>query len=67
MRCGHAVCAVSVWERSDHVTIDYDSPQQLVGTPQQVHEFICTRCIHVRQLSDLAADRSQGRICRECA
>jgi len=38
------------------VTIDYDSPQQLVGTPQQVHEFICTRCIHVRQLSDLAAD-----------
>ncbi|WP_155904184.1 DUF4193 family protein [Mycolicibacterium sp. CBMA 226] len=49
------------------MTIDYDSPQQLVGTPQQVYEFICTRCIHVRQLSDLAADRSQGRICRECA
>jgi len=49
------------------VTIDYDSPQQLVSAPQQVNEFICTRCIHVRQLSDLAADRSQGRVCRECA
>ncbi|MCX8558249.1 MULTISPECIES: DUF4193 family protein [Mycobacteriaceae] len=49
------------------MTIDYDSPQQLVRTPQQVNEFICTRCIHVRQLSELAADRSLGRICRECA
>ena len=66
-RCGHAVGAVSVLERSGHMTIDYDSPQQLVRTPQQVNEFICTRCIHVRQLSELAADRSLGRICRECA
>ncbi|WP_165606061.1 DUF4193 family protein [Mycolicibacterium mucogenicum] len=49
------------------MTIDYESPQQLAGTPQQVNEFICTRCIHVRDLSDLTADRSQERVCRECA
>jgi hypothetical protein len=49
------------------MTIDYDSPQQLVRMPQQVNEFICTRCILVRELSELAADRSQGRICRDCA
>ncbi|MGX9672846.1 DUF4193 family protein [Mycobacterium sp. HM-7] len=49
------------------MTIDYDSPHPLVRTPQQVNEFICTRCILVRELSDLAADRSQGRICRDCA
>jgi len=67
IRCGHAVCAVSVSERSGHMTIDYDSPHPLVRTPQQVNEFICTRCILVRELSDLAADRSQGRVCRDCA
>ncbi|WP_020100057.1 DUF4193 family protein [Mycobacterium sp. 360MFTsu5.1] len=60
------MCGV-VLERSDHVTIDYDSPQQLARTPQQVNEFICIRCIHVREFSELAADRSQGHVCRECA
>ncbi|MEN4447174.1 DUF4193 family protein [Mycobacterium sp. SMC-18] len=49
------------------MTIDYDSPQQLARTPQQVNEFICIRCIHVRELSELTADPSLGHVCRECA